>query len=248
MRLLDKGLVDPFVLCSRHPHDSSLLLTDDSRGLMALRSDECKAVVLKRRLPDDVAHAVDKITLEEIKNLHTNCGQFKKTTRFDPDEATSVFSRRNIFNSSASAEAFGRDVTLMAAYAKSIAENYDFIYSWFHGHLKLTPKYHVDTIDVVRLATVYSGVGLRIIAGDVTSEDYEVAIDKKRLLEPIYVERTYRCEVLDNGDILAMKSKSTGGLFGGTQSLVHCSVAETQGRDRIFQGTDLYKPVLDTVL
>ena len=238
-----RSLVAAFDLCRRHKADPKIFVTADPRGVEALASDEVKAVVLKRALPKAVIPIMEAITPAQIAKLHQTCGQLKIKGRFDPAAAANILACREIFNTASDAQTIGRDIEDLAQALKTVTGKFKIMYAWFHGQLQITPRYHVDTIDVVRGSTVYKGRGVRMITADLSDEDYAAVCVHEIKLSSEEIEARYAHETLEAGDVLFTKSRRDGGTFGGTQSLVHRTVdTAEEGQVRIFCGMDLYKP------
>lgn len=237
-RRLDRA----FRLCTPHAGDPALLITCNPEGVFALLSDECKAVHLNIELTPDFQAAIDDLTPAQITALHTNFAQ-KRRTRFDPAYATNALRTSGIFSSAAQAQLLGDHLENLHGYMLSIVESRKYSYGWFHGHLALTPRYHIDTIPTVRCSTVFRGVrGMRYVLGNLDAADHAIATGRI-CLDPAYVEAKYKTEELPLGQPIFTKSKKDGSNFGNTQSLGHCSVEEAGGSDRLYTGIDLYTPV-----
>lgn len=236
------AIVDAFTRSARHSMDRSIVITRDPADLAALAHEDCKAVIWRRTLSPDLADVVERITPEQIGQLHDRCGQLRSKGRFDPIEARATLLDREIFEREDDALILADDIEMLGKQVRNIAADCKYPYAWFHGHLSITPKYHVDTIDVVRLSTVYKGRGMRFLAGRLLEDHYQAAATKDVYLDPARMERIYHMEELQPGDVVAAKSRSDGGTYGNTQALVHRSVAEEEGASRLFLGIDLYKP------
>ncbi len=230
--------------CERHPVDPKILITGNAKGVPALLLPDVKAVILRQPIPQEVADVTAGMTFDQIAALHKACSQFKG--RFDPTKGVETLRGRRIFGTDQEAEVMGHDLEVRAEILRTVAENFRRIYTWFHGQLKITQGYHVDTIDVIRSSRVYRGGTVSIITADLEQQHYEQACAhgrKSSALDRRVAEKIYPYEPLQSGDGLYTKSREDGSAFGKTQSLVHCGVdTEEEGGGRIFSGMDLYKP------
>ncbi len=234
---------DAFKNCARHPGNEGILITADPNDIAAVGHPDCKAVIWQRKLAPEIQAVFGNLDNEKIALLNERCGQFKRNSRFDPHNASSIFQERGLFATPEDAALIGKDIENIAAHTANIPESYHRLYGWFHAKFSYTSDYHVDLISSLRVATVYIGRGFRYVVDEMADADYTAANTKNELLPEAYVEQNYTLDVAPAGYVIAYRTQNDGRRPGKFQGLVHHSPNIGASESRLFFGMDHVHPV-----